>query len=110
MKLAWTRLIRFESTDGRTLRGEPTLPSEDFDLGNLKESDQVKAKVISGDDIFDTTGKTKVTDEEVTVKKILGPLTREEVPVIRCIGLNYANHSMCLSGIGVGVADAGYSG
>ncbi|KIW23280.1 uncharacterized protein PV07_11491 [Cladophialophora immunda] len=92
MKLPWTRLIRFVATDGRVLRGEPVLPSEDFDLGNVTESDQLKAKVIVGDDIFDTTGKTKVTDEIVTVKKLLGPLAREEVPILRCVGLNYAKH------------------
>ncbi|OAP63481.1 hypothetical protein AYL99_02708 [Fonsecaea erecta] len=92
MKLPWTRLIRFVATDGRVLRGEPILPSEDFDLGNVTESDQLKAKVIEGDDIFDTTGKTKVTDEVVTVKKLLGPLAREEVPILRCVGLNYAKH------------------
>ncbi|KIW92085.1 uncharacterized protein Z519_07069 [Cladophialophora bantiana CBS 173.52] len=92
MKLLWTRLIRFVATDGRLLRGEPILPSEDFDLGNVTEADQLKAKVIVGDDIFDTTGKTEVTDEVVTVKKILGPLAREEVPILRCVGLNYAKH------------------
>ncbi|KAH0831549.1 hypothetical protein FOPE_00574 [Fonsecaea pedrosoi] len=93
MKVPWTRLIRFVATDGRVLRGEPILPSEDFDLGNVTEADQLKAKVIVGDDIFDTTGKTKVTDEVVTVKKLLGPLAREEVPILRCVGLNYAKHS-----------------
>jgi hypothetical protein len=93
MKLAWKRLIRFEAIDGRTLRGEPVLPDEDFDLGNVKESDRLKARVISGGDIFDTTGKTKVTDEEVIVKKVLGPLAQEDVPVLRCIGLNYSKHS-----------------
>ncbi|OAL37348.1 hypothetical protein AYO20_03197 [Fonsecaea nubica] len=92
MKVPWTRLIRFVATDGRVLRGEPILPSEDFDLGNVTEADQLKAKVIAGDDIFDTTGKTKVTDEVVTVKKLLGPLAREEVPILRCVGLNYAKH------------------
>ncbi|KIW83637.1 hypothetical protein Z517_02883 [Fonsecaea pedrosoi CBS 271.37] len=92
MKVPWTRLIRFVATDGRVLRGEPILPSEDFDLGNVTEADQLKAKVIVGDDIFDTTGQTKVTDEVVTVKKLLGPLAREEVPILRCVGLNYAKH------------------
>lgn len=93
MKLPWTRLIRFVATDGRTLRGEPILPSDDFDLGTVTEATGLKAKVITGDDIYDTSGKTKVTDEVVTVKKLLGPLTREDVPVLRCIGLNYAKHS-----------------
>lgn len=97
MKLPWTRLIRFVATDGRTLRGEPILPSDDFDLGTVTESTGLKAKVITGDDIYDTSGKTKVTDEVVTVKKLLGPLTREDVPVLRCIGLNYAKHSTFIS-------------
>ena len=97
MKVAWKRLIRFVATDGRTLRGEPILPSEDFDLGNVTEADQLKAKIITGDDIFDTTGKTKVTNEEATVKKLLGPLERDDVPVLRCIGLNYAKHSTSTS-------------
>jgi hypothetical protein len=93
MKVPWTRLIRFSTADGRVLRGEPILPSEDFDLGKVTEADQLKAKVIVGDDPFDTTGKTIVSDEVATVKKLLGPLAKEEVPILRCVGLNYAKHS-----------------
>ncbi|KAG9773388.1 AAT family amino acid transporter, partial [Aureobasidium melanogenum] len=92
MKLPWTRLIRFVATDGRVLRGEPILPSADFDLGKVTEADGLKAKVIVGDDPFDTTGKTVVSDEVATVKKLLGPLAREDVPILRCVGLNYAKH------------------
>ncbi|KAL5358439.1 hypothetical protein BJX96DRAFT_182919 [Aspergillus floccosus] len=91
MSLPWKRLIRFVATDGRILRGEPIV-SNDVDLGFITESDQIQARVISGDDIFDTTGKTQVTDEVVTVKTLLGPLAREEVPILRCVGLNYAKH------------------
>lgn len=89
----WTRLIRFVASDGRVLQGEPILPLPGFDLGYITESDQLKAKVIVGSDLFDTTGKTKVSDEVVTVKKLLGPLAREDVPILRCVGLNYAKHS-----------------
>jgi len=92
MKVPWTRLIRFTTADGRVLRGEPILPSEDFDLGKVTEADQLKVKVIVGDDPFDTTGKTIVSDEVATVKKLLGPLAKEEVPILRCVGLNYAKH------------------
>ncbi|KAJ9502333.1 hypothetical protein H2202_002398 [Exophiala xenobiotica] len=92
MKVPWTRLIRFTTADGRVLRGEPILPSEDFDLGKVTEADQLKAKVIVGEDPFDTTGKTIVSDEVATVKKLLGPLAKEEVPILRCVGLNYAKH------------------
>ncbi len=93
MKVPWTRLIRFTTADGRVLRGEPILPSEDFDLGKVTEAYQLKVKVIVGDDPFDTTGKTIVSDEVATVKKLLGPLAKEEVPILRCVGLNYAKHS-----------------
>jgi len=91
--VVWSRLIRFIATDGRILRGEPILPKPDFDLGHTTEETELAAKVITGVDAYDTTGKTKVTDEIVTVKKLLGPLTQSDVPIIRCIGLNYATHS-----------------
>jgi 2-keto-4-pentenoate hydratase/2-oxohepta-3-ene-1,7-dioic acid hydratase in catechol pathway len=93
MKVAWERLIRFVATDGRVLKGEPILPSEDFDLGRVNESTKLQAKVIQGDDVYDTTGETKVTDEIVTVKKLLGPLAQGDVDILRCVGLNYAKHS-----------------
>jgi hypothetical protein len=89
----WDRLIRFIATDGRELRGEPILPSPDFDVGTTTAETGLKAKVIkvANNDIFDAA--TKVTDEEVTVKELLGPVTQEEVPIIRCIGLNFIKHS-----------------
>jgi 2-keto-4-pentenoate hydratase/2-oxohepta-3-ene-1,7-dioic acid hydratase in catechol pathway len=93
----WDRLIRFVATDGRELRGQPILPSADFDVGTATEETGLKAKVIDvkNNDIFDPA--TKVTDEEVTVKKLLGPVTVDEVPIIRCIGLNFIKHSKLTS-------------
>ncbi|KAF2867868.1 fumarylacetoacetate hydrolase family protein-like protein [Massariosphaeria phaeospora] len=89
---AWKRLIRFTSTDGQTVRGEPILPTEDFDVGSTTEETGLKAKVINvvNGDIFDP--KTTVTDEVVTVKTLLGPVEVSEVPIIRCIGLNFIKH------------------
>ncbi|OQE36145.1 hypothetical protein PENCOP_c012G02721 [Penicillium coprophilum] len=92
MSLPWKRLIRFIATDGRTLRGEPILPTPTTDLGFITESDKLQARVISGDDLYDTTGKTRVTDEIVSVKNVLGPLAQADVPILRCVGLNYAKH------------------
>ncbi|KAF1841525.1 fumarylacetoacetate hydrolase family protein-like protein [Cucurbitaria berberidis CBS 394.84] len=88
----WDRLIRFIATDGRELRGEPILPSADFDVGTTTEETGLKAKVIdvADGDVFSPA--TKVTDETVTVKKLLGPVTTDEVPIIRCIGLNFIKH------------------
>lgn len=94
MKLAWARAIRFVSSDGRTLYGDPILPYEDYDLGSLHEGDQIKARVIEGTDLFDESGATRLSSEVVTVSKLLGPLTPTQVPMLRCVGLNYAKHSM----------------
>jgi hypothetical protein len=89
----WDRLIRFIATDGRELRGEPILPHPDFDVGTTVAEGGLQAKVIAvaNNDIFDPA--TKVTEEEVTIEKLLGPVTQEEVPIIRCIGLNFIKHS-----------------
>jgi hypothetical protein len=93
MNVPWERLIRFISTDNRVLHGEPILPHPGFDLGSTTEHTRLQAKVIHGDDIYDTTGLTRVTGEVVTVKKLLGPLQAHDVPLVRCVGLNYATHS-----------------
>ena len=97
MKTAWKRLIRFEDNHGRILHGEPILPSEDFDIGKANLPDGLQAKIIDGDDIFDTSGRTTVGSEQAYVKRLLSPIKAEEVPAVRCIGLNYAKHSMYLT-------------
>lgn len=93
MKVAWNRLIRFVADDGRVLRGEPILPSPDFDLGNTTKDTKLQAKVIFGTDMYDDTGDTRVSDEIVTVKQLLGPLTAADMDILRCVGLNYSKHS-----------------
>ncbi|KAL2204708.1 hypothetical protein CC79DRAFT_1309691 [Sarocladium strictum] len=92
MSVPWTRLIRFVATDGRILRGEPILPFPEFDVGNFEPGTQLQAKVLVGEDIYDTTGATRLSDEVATVKKLLGPLGQDDVPILRCVGLNYAKH------------------
>lgn len=92
---SWKRLIRFESKDGVILRGEPILPTPDFDIGSTTEETGLQAKVIKVAEggIFDP--ETEVTDEVVQVKRLLGPVGVDEVPIIRCIGLNFIKHSEC---------------
>lgn len=92
MAVAWKQLIRFVAEDDRVLHGEPILPSADFDLGTTTKETKLQARIIKGDDIYDTTGKTVVIDEVVTVKKLLGPLAQSDVPILRCVGLNYQKH------------------
>ncbi|KAJ5248330.1 hypothetical protein N7524_012290 [Penicillium chrysogenum] len=83
MRVAWQRLIRFQAADGRILQGEPILSKPDLDLGYVTEKDRLQARVIVGDDILDETGVTRVSDEIVTVRRILSPLAPSDVPTIR---------------------------
>lgn len=39
----------------------------------------------------------QVTNNVLTVKHLLTPLSREQIGVVRCLGLNYADHAVCLS-------------
>lgn len=96
MNVAWERLIRFISTDDLVLWGEPILPHAEFDLGTTTAETCLQAKVLRGNDIYDTTGATQVTEEVVTVRELLGPLTSGDVPILRCVGLNYKTHSSWL--------------
>ncbi|KAF2801520.1 uncharacterized protein BDZ99DRAFT_512834 [Mytilinidion resinicola] len=92
MRVTWPRLIRFVATDGRLLRGGPILPDPDFDLSRTTEDAKLQAKVIIGEDPYDISGVTRVSNEIVTVKKLLGPLAPNNLDILRCVGLNYAKH------------------
>lgn len=92
MKPVWTRLIRFIAPDGRIHYGEPILPTPDYDIGDASPHHELRARILEGADIFDISGATHVTDEEVLVEKVLGPLAQGDVPILRCVGLNYAGH------------------
>ena len=94
MRVVWDRLIRFIAADGRVLRGQPILPSPDFDLGKIPAGTKLQARVIVGNDIYDTSGRTRVSDEVVVVEKLLGPLAQSDIDILRCVGLNYTKHSM----------------
>ncbi|KAF2429541.1 hypothetical protein EJ08DRAFT_274788 [Tothia fuscella] len=93
MRPVWQKLIRFEDEAGQIHFGEPVSTSENHDIG--VSSSDLQARIIefaNNADIFDSTGHTEIAETPVKVKKLLGPLTKAEVPIIRCIGLNYAKH------------------
>ncbi|TLD31503.1 hypothetical protein PspLS_03021 [Pyricularia sp. CBS 133598] len=87
MAPSWTRLIRFiAEEDGLTHLGEVV---GDADVGLAHHAGQkVQAKLITGS-AFDGV----VTDKTLTVARLLCPLDRSEVPIIRCLGLNYHDHA-----------------
>lgn len=68
-------------------------PPPEFDIGNIAAETGLEAKVVTGIDIYDVTSLTQATDEVVTVKVLLGPLMSEDVPILRCVGLNYEKHN-----------------
>jgi hypothetical protein len=89
---AWKRLVRYVSAqDGNIKYGEPIVPSDDKnpDIDALAQQGGLKVKVLAGDNPL----LAKLTGEEDEVKQLLGPLTPKDVPIVRCVGLNYRTHS-----------------
>jgi hypothetical protein len=37
----------------------------------------------------------QVTANILTVKTLLAPLSKEDVKIVRCLGLNYSDHAVC---------------
>jgi len=83
----WNRLVRFVGSDGKIHYGEPVLLSDQTDIGKMEKG--LTEKLIKGDHF---TENCIVTETAMIVEKLLGPLTRFDVPTTRCIGLNYAKH------------------
>lgn len=86
--MVWSRLIRFLDEEGKLRHGEPQIDSYE-DLASFAHAGTLKAREIIGEDLFSASP----TDRVVQVKKLLGPLGPEDVPIVRCVGLNYATHS-----------------
>ena len=89
---SWSRLVRFVAEeDGKTYQGEPQLPSDadskTFDIG--KSYAGLKVKLLSGD----LYGSNSITEETKTIKKLLSPISKEQINLFRCVGLNYVKHS-----------------
>ncbi|KAH7230184.1 uncharacterized protein BKA55DRAFT_743406 [Fusarium redolens] len=85
--MSWSRLIRFLDDEDQVCLGDAAANSAQ-DFTSLLESGNLAAEQLAGTDIFNA----KPTGEIVHVKSLLGPLTPQDVPIIRCVGLNYAKH------------------
>lgn len=88
----WDRLVRYIGADGPEVRyGEPAIKdSQVGEIAELAKQGKLHVNVLEGDDVWSAkrTGRTEIA------ARLLGPLTKREVPIIRCIGLNYTTHSM----------------
>ncbi|KAK9426036.1 putative Transcription factor [Seiridium unicorne] len=89
MSPIWNRFIRFISTDGKELCGEPE--KSDIDIGlALASNEIVTARVLDVKSALEDGGS--FTGEIAAIKKLLSPLIAAEVGTIRCIGMNYKDH------------------
>ena len=89
--VAWDRLVRYVAADGARRYGEPILRADgNEDIVTLADQGILHVKVLVGNDPL----IARPTNEIELVKELLGPLEAKDIPLIRCIGLNYKSHSM----------------
>lgn len=94
MAPAWDRLVRYVSAkDGSARYGDPIVDSKTADIDALALSGKLEVKVLEGSVKDAGLFGLKATGEKDTVEKLLGPLTPGDVPIVRCVGLNYKTHS-----------------
>ena len=89
MPSSWTHLIRFVAQEDGQIHLGQVDPKTYPDLGIASvEKKKIVAKIITGS-VFDGT----VTEKTMTVSQLLSPISIEETPIIRCLGLNYRDHA-----------------
>lgn len=86
--MSWSRLIRFVDVAGREKLGDACV-SDDLDLATKLDANDLWATELQCSSI---TGPF-TRGEKVQVKSLKPTLSPSDVPIIRCIGLNYMKHS-----------------
>ncbi|KAK7470233.1 hypothetical protein VKT23_001667 [Stygiomarasmius scandens] len=90
IKTQWTRLIRFVALETSEVHiGQPVDPNLDVGLA-AHEGRTIKAYEIFGSALDPSA---QLTNNVLTVKHLLTPLSREQVGFVRCLGLNYSDHA-----------------
>jgi len=90
IRTSWTRLIRFVAKETAMVHvGEPLDASLDVGLA-YHQGKAIKAREIIGSALDPAA---QFSNNILTVKELLAPLAREEVKLVRCLGLNYADHA-----------------
>ena len=88
--MAFSRLIRFRTSQGKEFFGEPEVKNAD-DLQKLVKNKELFAVVLNGTSPFDLSGRTETRER---VDQLLPVLLPKDVPIVKCVGLNYLKHSM----------------
>ncbi|KAF4984054.1 hypothetical protein FZEAL_667 [Fusarium zealandicum] len=84
---SWTRLIRFTDDNGNETFGEPII-QDDKDFADRLAKDDLWAVEYKGQSPVGNLTK----GEKIHVKSVRELLRPADVPIIRCIGLNYQKH------------------
>ncbi|KAF5324728.1 hypothetical protein D9611_004396 [Ephemerocybe angulata] len=90
LRTQWTRLIRFVAEEtSRVHIGQPIDAALDVGLAS-RQGRPIKVLEIAGSALDPSA---QVTKSVLTVKTLLSPLSREQVKIVRCLGLNYKDHA-----------------
>ncbi|KAF8514835.1 fumarylacetoacetate hydrolase, partial [Hysterangium stoloniferum] len=86
----WTRLIRFVAAETNKIHiGQPVDAYLDVGLA-VHAKKTLKAHEIVGSAL---DPNARLTSRVLTVTTLLEPLARDEVKLVRCLGLNYGDHA-----------------
>lgn len=89
MSSNWTHLICFVAQEDGQIHLGQVDPKTYPDLGVASvEKKRIEANLITGS-IFDGL----VTEKTMTVAQLLPPISADETPIIRCLGLKYRDHA-----------------
>jgi hypothetical protein len=90
--VAWERFVRYvPQGQSQTIRyGDPIIAESEVDrIAEIAEEGNLQVKVLQGDHPLSAIPTGQIEN----VALLLGPLEPANVPIIRCIGLNYKTHS-----------------
>jgi hypothetical protein len=86
--MAWSRIIRFLNDEDKIVFGEPDIKTT-TELVEKCQAKTLYASELEGNSPF----ALSPTGRNVHVQQLLEVLTPADVPIVRCIGLNYMKHS-----------------
>ncbi|KAI0068662.1 fumarylacetoacetate hydrolase [Artomyces pyxidatus] len=90
IRTQWTRLIRFVAAETSQIHlGQPVDPTLDVGLA-VRQHRTVKAFELVGSALDPAA---QLSSNVLTVKSLLAPLAGEQIKIVRCLGLNYADHA-----------------
>ncbi len=76
--------MRFIADDGLTYYGDAILPSGQTDLNYAQQAFAIEGSIF---------GSHRVTDTPLNIRRLIKPLAPADVGTVRCIGLNYGEHT-----------------